>query len=313
MEQDSLQDIRHSLTDSLERLFAKVESLERRLNELERVCEMEAADSAREIEETEFEGNALSSGREDAFMGNDPACLSGQTEGGNCPEKVEDCNEADSDACGEEDEVEENAVKEEVEESAWNLEMEEAGLPEREKEEMEEEEIEEVKAEYAEGAENEKDGNEGDGEDESEEVKVKEEEDAELEHSVEIAVEEAEAVEAAGEWSACPENEDEAPEIVNDAARADWYDWEVDYPASHIDNIYDGIGINDRYEFVRELFNVNGNLHEAELLFKRTIDDLNRLDSFKEALVYIRARFPQWDELSDEVYRFYMTVRRKFS
>lgn len=96
-------------------------------------------------------------------------------------------------------------------------------------------------------------------------------------------------------------------------AEADWYDWEVDYPASHIDNIYDGIGINDRYEFVRELFNVNGNLHEAELLFKRTIDDLNRLDSFKEALVYIRARFPQWDELSDEVYRFYMTVRRKFS
>lgn len=320
MEQDSLQDIRHSLTDSLERLFVKVESLERRLNELERVCEMKAADSAREIEETEFEGNALSSGRKDAFMGNDPACLSGQTEGGNCPEKVEDCNGADSDACGEEGDVEENAV-EEVEESAWNLEMEEAGLPEREKEEMEEmemeeEEMEEVKTEYAESAENEEDGNEGDGEyeeDGSEEVKVKEEEDAELEQSVEIAVEEAEAVEAAGEWSACQENEDEAPEIVNDDARADWYDWEVDYPASHIDNIYDGIGINDRYEFVRELFNVNGNLHEAELLFKRTIDDLNRLDSFKEALVYIRARFPQWDELSDEVYRFYMTVRRKFS
>ena len=265
MEQDSLQDIRHSLTDSLERLFAKVESMERRLNELERVCEMKAADSAREIEETDFEGSVLSSGGEVAFMGNDPACLSGQTECGNSPEKVEDCNEADSDACGEEDEIEENAV-EEVEERALNPEMDETGLPEMEKEEMEEmemeeEEIEEVKAEYAEGA----------------------------------------------------ENEEDTPEIVNDAARADWYDWEVDYPASHIDNIYDGIGINDRYEFVRELFNVNGNLHEAELLFKRTIDDLNRLDSFKEALVYTRARFPQWDELSDEVYRFYMTVRRKFS
>ena len=253
MEQDSLQDIRRSLTDSLERLFAKVESMERRLNELERVCEMKAADSAREIdEETEFEGSVLSSGREDAFRGNDPACLSGQTEGGNSPEKVEDCNEADSDVCGEEDGVEENAV-EEVEERALNPEMDETGLPEMEKEEM--------KTEFAEGA----------------------------------------------------ENEEDTPEIVNDAARADWYDWEVDYPASHIDNIYDGIGINDRYEFVRELFNVNGNLHEAELLFKRTIDDLNRLDSFKEALVYTRARFPQWDELSDEVYRFYMTVRRKFS
>ena len=314
MEQDSLQDIRRSLTDSLERLFAKVESMERRLNELERVCEMKDADSAREIEEAEFEGSVLSSGGEVAFRGNDPARLSGQTECGNCPEKVEDCNEADSDACGEEDRVEENAVEEEVE----DLEMDETGLPEREKEEMEEMEMEEmemeeVKAEYAEGAENEEDENGKDGEGEKGEMEVKEEEDTELEQSVEIAVEEAEAVEAAGEWSACPENEDEAPEIVNDAARADWYDWEVDYPASHIDNIYDGIGINDRYEFVRELFNVNGNLHEAELLFKRTIDDLNRLDSFKEALVYIRARFPQWDELSDEVYRFYMTVRRKFS
>ena len=87
----------------------------------------------------------------------------------------------------------------------------------------------------------------------------------------------------------------------------------MDYPASHIDNIYDGIGINDRYEFVRELFNPNGNLHEAELLFKRTVDDLNRLSSFKEVLVYTRARFPQWDEYSDEVYRFYMIVRRKFN
>lgn len=96
-------------------------------------------------------------------------------------------------------------------------------------------------------------------------------------------------------------------------AEADWYEWEVDYPASHIDNIYDGIGINDRYEFVRELFNPNGNLHEAELLFKRTVDDLNRLSSFKEVLVYTRARFPQWDEYSDEVYRFYMIVRRKFN
>lgn len=272
MEQDSLQDIRRSLTDSLERLFAKVESMERRLNELERVCEMKAADSAREIAETEFEGSVLSSGREDAFRGNDPACLSGQTEGGNSPEKVEDCNEADSDVCGEEDGVEENAV-EEVEERALNPEMDETGLPEMEKEEM--------KTEFAEGAENEEDENGEDREDEKGEVRVKKEEDT--------------------------------PEIVNDAARADWYDWEVDYPASHIDNIYDGIGINDRYEFVRELFNVNGNLHEAELLFKRTIDDLNRLDSFKEALVYTRARFPQWDELSDEVYRFYMTVRRKFS
>ena len=107
--------------------------------------------------------------------------------------------------------------------------------------------------------------------------------------------------------------QEEVQESEQESGRADWYDWEVDYPAAHIDNIYDGIGINDRYEFIRELFNHNENLHDAELLFRRTIDDLNRLGSFKEAVAYIRARFPQWDEDSDEVYRFYMIVRRKFN
>lgn len=100
---------------------------------------------------------------------------------------------------------------------------------------------------------------------------------------------------------------------VNDAAKPDWYDWEVDYPAAYIDDIYKGISFNDRYEFVKELFNVTGNLSEAEIIFKETLDDINGMDSFKEVVAYIRHRFPQWDELSDEVYRFYMVVRRKFN
>lgn len=100
---------------------------------------------------------------------------------------------------------------------------------------------------------------------------------------------------------------------VNDAAKPDWYDWEVDYPAAYIDDIYKGISFNDRYEFVKELFNVTGNLSEAEIVFKETLDDINCMDNFKEVVAYIRHRFPQWDELSDEVYRFYMIVRRKFN
>lgn len=100
---------------------------------------------------------------------------------------------------------------------------------------------------------------------------------------------------------------------VNDAAKPDWYDWEVDYPASYIDDIYKGISFNDRYEFVKELFNVTGNLSEAEIVFKETLDDINCMDNFKEVVAYIRHRFPQWDEQSDEVYRFYMIVRRKFN
>jgi hypothetical protein len=32
-----------------------------------------------------------------------------------------------------------------------------------------------------------------------------------------------------------------------------------------------------------------------------------------ETVEYLRERFPHWDEESDEVYRFYMTVRRRFN
>lgn len=101
--------------------------------------------------------------------------------------------------------------------------------------------------------------------------------------------------------------------MINDAAKPDWYDWEVDYPASYIDDVYKGISFNDRYEFVKELFNVTGNLDEAEMIFKETLDAINEMENFKVVVAYMRERFPKWDEQSDEVYRFYMAVRRKFN
>ena len=109
------------------------------------------------------------------------------------------------------------------------------------------------------------------------------------------------------------EENDGAPIILNEAARPDWYDWEVDYPASYVDDVYKAISFNDRYEFIKELFNISGDLGEAEVLFKDTLDDINEMENFKQIVEYIRRRFPQWDEQSDEVYRFYMAVRRKFN
>ena len=106
---------------------------------------------------------------------------------------------------------------------------------------------------------------------------------------------------------------DEQRRIVNEAAKPDWYDWEVDYPAEYVDDVYKGISFNDRYEFIKELFNVNGSLDEAEVAFKETLDTINNLEHFKQVVAYVRERFPQWDEQSDEVYRFYMAVRRKFN
>ncbi len=101
--------------------------------------------------------------------------------------------------------------------------------------------------------------------------------------------------------------------IINEAARPDWYDWEVDYPASYVEDVYKAISFNDRYEFIKELFNMSGDLGEAEYLFRDTLDDINEMENFKQVVAYIRHRFPQWDEQSDEVYRFYMAVRRKFN
>lgn len=109
------------------------------------------------------------------------------------------------------------------------------------------------------------------------------------------------------------QSDDKEPRILNEKARPDWFDWEVDYPAPYIDDIYKGISFNDRYEFVKELFNITGNLSQAELAFKETLDDINAMDNFKEIVSYIRSKYPDWDEQSDEVYRFYMIVRRKFN
>ena len=95
--------------------------------------------------------------------------------------------------------------------------------------------------------------------------------------------------------------------LVVDKARPDWYDWEVDIPGSYIEEIWDGIGLNDRLLFLKELFSGD------EIDFSETLDALNEMATLVEAVEYIRGRYSFWDEESDEVYRFYMTVRRRFN
>ncbi len=101
------------------------------------------------------------------------------------------------------------------------------------------------------------------------------------------------------------EIESEAPRILHEASKPEWYDWEVDYPAPYVENIQEGIGFNDKMLFIRELFN------EDDEVFSQTIEELNKLDKFKAAVEYIRSEFPEWNEEGDVVYRFYMSVRRK--
>lgn len=97
----------------------------------------------------------------------------------------------------------------------------------------------------------------------------------------------------------------EEKRTILEAARPDWYDWEVDYPASYIEDIAGGIGFNDKILFLKELF------RNDEELFSTVIKTLNEMGSFREAVSYIRENFPEWNEERDEVYRFYMNVRRK--
>lgn len=102
------------------------------------------------------------------------------------------------------------------------------------------------------------------------------------------------------------EPEDESVLVV-DKARPDWYDWEVDIPGPYIEDIRDGIGLNDRILFLNELF------YGDDEKFAAAITALNGMEKLVDAVEYMRERYPQWDEESDEVYRFYMTVRRRFN
>lgn len=100
---------------------------------------------------------------------------------------------------------------------------------------------------------------------------------------------------------------DDVPVEQVGKSRPDWYDWEVDIPGPYLDDIHNGIGLNDRILFLNVLFN------GEEEVFHSAVNDLNGMERLVEAIEYLRERFPQWDEESDEVYRFYMTVRRRFN
>lgn len=118
-----------------------------------------------------------------------------------------------------------------------------------------------------------------------------------------VEVEEVEEIAEVGEMDYGEDNDG----LVMERAKPDWYDWEVDIPGAYIEDIWDGIGLNDRMLFLNELFAGD------EEDFRETVSVLNGVENLIGAIEYIREKFPQWNEESDEVYRFYMTVRRRFN
>ena len=99
-----------------------------------------------------------------------------------------------------------------------------------------------------------------------------------------------------------PEENEEEPE----KPRKDWYDWEVDYPAEYVEDLMGTMGINDKLEFMRELFKSDPQL------FDQQMKEIDTMPNFKAIVQYFRQAHPKWDEESDTVYRFYMHIRRKF-
>ncbi|MBP5692868.1 MAG: hypothetical protein J6W86_04075 [Bacteroidales bacterium] len=134
---------------------------------------------------------------------------------------------------------------------------------------------------------------EGDESDENPE-EVSEEEDAEPEE-VEIKEEEAENT-----------VEEKPVKSVAEKKGKDWYDWEYDYPQEYVDDILGTMGINDKLEFVRELF------HSDPALFNSQMTEIDSMPNFKAIVQFFRQAHPEWKEDSDTVYRLYMHIRRKF-
>lgn len=72
-----------------------------------------------------------------------------------------------------------------------------------------------------------------------------------------------------------------------------------------IDNLQKAIGINDKFLFIKELFNGDATLYNETLQLLNEMDDLNR------AIIYIQDNF-KWDDSNETTIKFIDLIRRKF-
>jgi hypothetical protein len=76
-------------------------------------------------------------------------------------------------------------------------------------------------------------------------------------------------------------------------------------PGSHINKLENAIGLNDRFQYTRELFNNNPEL------FRNTIQQLDRLNNLHEAVAFLNSNF-KWKK-TDTSIQFAQLVKRRFS
>lgn len=93
---------------------------------------------------------------------------------------------------------------------------------------------------------------------------------------------------------------------IADVAQSKTIPWMVDIPGPKVEMIQSALSFNDRLTFIRDLF--DGDSEQ----FNITLDRINETSTFDEVVSDMRDAYPEWDESSPLVYRFYMEVRRKF-
>ncbi len=93
---------------------------------------------------------------------------------------------------------------------------------------------------------------------------------------------------------------------IADVAQSKARPWMVDIPGPKVEMIQSALSFNDRLTFIRDLF--DGDSEQ----FNITLDRINETSTFDEVVSDMRDAYPEWDEGSPLVYRFYMEVRRRF-
>ena len=99
------------------------------------------------------------------------------------------------------------------------------------------------------------------------------------------------------------ETPDESNQVVNDILSQGKS--ESGYQIIPINSIRDGIGINDRFLFVRELF------ENDSLKFETTVADLDKLVTIQDAVNYLKMNF-KWHK-SEASHKFLGLVKRRFT
>jgi hypothetical protein len=80
---------------------------------------------------------------------------------------------------------------------------------------------------------------------------------------------------------------------------------ESGYPIMPINSIWDGIGINDRFLYIRELF------ANSSAKFETTITALDKLETIQDAVNYLKLNF-KWAK-TDASQKFLVLVKRRFT